>query len=131
MRPGGACPACRWSRHSIAALFVQESPAAMGQQPDDESAHRCPTRRIAPALAGERPRSLQNHRRIGRWAKLLNRLRIWLLISTYLGFFMGFFIYIAHGVLASGRSWVMRRGGSEVHLHVLISSLIGQIHSSR
>jgi MFS family permease len=77
----------------IAASFVKESPAQMNQLPDGGD-------------AADRPSSASLRGRGGvfktteNWTlgETLRSPTLWLLVATYLGFFMGFFIYVAHGI---------------------------------
>jgi MFS family permease len=108
----------------VAAIFVRDSPAQMGQLPDGESAA------IAADLPDERL-TLESHgvyKTTEDWtlAEAFRTPTIWLLISTYLGFFMGFFIYIAHGVLhLEGLGYSPGKAAESISI-VLISSMIGQ-----
>jgi sugar phosphate permease len=108
----------------VAAIFVRDSPAQMGQLPDGESAA------IAAELPDERL-TLESHgvyKTTEDWtlAEAFRTPTIWLLISTYLGFFMGFFIYIAHGVLhLEGLGYSPGKAAESISI-VLISSMIGQ-----
>ena len=108
----------------VAAIFVRDSPAQMGQLPDGESAA------IAAELPDERL-TLESHgvyKTTEDWtlAEAFRTPAIWLLISTYLGFFMGFFIYIAHGVLhLEGLGYSPGKAAESISI-VLISSMIGQ-----
>jgi MFS family permease len=108
----------------IAAIFVRESPAQMGQLPDGESAV------VTAELPAERP-ARANHgvyKTKEDWTlgEAFRTPTIWLLIFTYLGFFMGFFVYIAHGVLLlEGLGYAPGKAAQSISI-VLISSMIGQ-----
>jgi MFS family permease len=108
----------------IAAIFVRESPAQMGQLPDGDPAA------IAPELPEERV-VVESHgvyKTTEDWTlgEAFRTPTIWLLIFTYLGFFMGFFIYIAHGVLhLEGLGYSPGKAAESISI-VLISSMIGQ-----
>jgi MFS family permease len=108
----------------IAAIWVRDSPAQMGQLPDGQPA----------AIAAESPEQhvvLESHgvyKTTEDWTlgEAFRTPTIWLLILTYLGFFMGFFIYIAHGVLhLEGLGYSPRKAAESISI-VLISSMIGQ-----
>lgn len=107
----------------VAALFVKESPEQMGQLPDGDVAAVS-----ASAAAVEvKPRS-SVFKTTEDWtlAEVLRTPSVWMLVSAYLGFFAGFFIFIAHGIAnleglghspaASARSLAL----------VLFSALLGQ-----
>jgi sugar phosphate permease len=108
----------------IAAIFVRDSPAQMAQRPDGDPAA------IVPELPEQRV-VLENHgvyKTTEDWtlSEAFRTPTIWLLIFTYLGFFMGFFIYIAHGVLhLEGLGYSPGQAAESISI-VLISSMIGQ-----
>ncbi len=108
----------------VAAIFVRESPAQMGQLPDGE----------AMTVGGEAPDPRAAHASHGVYkttedwtlGEAFRTPTIWLLILTYLGFFMGFFIYIAHGVLhLEGLGYAPGKAAVSISI-ILISSMIGQ-----
>ena len=108
----------------IAAIFVRDSPAQMGQLPDGDSS----------ALTPEEPDERMVHASHGVYkttedwtlGEAFRTPTIWLLIFTYLGFFMGFFIYIAHGVLhLEGLGYTPAKAAESISI-VLISSMLGQ-----
>ena len=108
----------------VAAIFVRESPAQMGQLPDGEA--------ITDGGAAPDPRAARTNRGVYKttedWTlgEAFRTPAIWLLIATYLGFFMGFFIYIAHGVLhLEGLGYAPGKAAESISI-VLISSMIGQ-----
>jgi MFS family permease len=108
----------------IAAIFVRDSPAQMGQLPDGDSSAVTPEEpdeRIAHAEHGV-------YKTTEEWTlgQAFRTPTLWLLIFTYLGFFMGFFIYIAHGVLhLEGLGYTPGKAAESISI-VLISSMIGQ-----
>jgi MFS family permease len=108
----------------IAAVFVRDSPAEMGQLPDGDStamAAEIPGDRVATPSHGV-------YKTTEDWTlgEAFRTPTLWLLIATYLGFFMGFFIYIAHGVLhLEGLGYSPRKAAESISI-VLISSMIGQ-----
>jgi len=81
----------------VAAAFVKESPAQMGQVPDGEDAVDPPPS-TAPARSAS-PRG-EVFKTTEEWTlgEALRSPTLWLLVPTYIGFFMGFFIYVAHGI---------------------------------
>jgi len=108
----------------VSAIFVKESPAQMGQTPDGEpiaAASALPAARIAKAAGGvyktAEDWTLGEALRSSTWR---------LLVLTYFGFFMGFFIYIAHGIShLEGLGYSPAEAAKSISV-VLISSLIGQ-----
>ena len=106
----------------VAALFVKESPEQMGQLPDG-----MPAATSSSADAPARPRT-RVFKTTEDWTlgEVMRTPSVWMLVATYLGFFAGFFIYIAHGIAnleglghspaASARSLAL----------VLFSALLGQ-----
>ena len=107
----------------VSALFVRESPAQMKQSPDgeartDPSSHQ----RSAPG-AGRVFKTTED------WTlgEALRSPTLWLLVPTYLGFFMGFFIYLAHGILhLEGLGHTPAEAARSISV-IFGSSLIGQI----
>jgi MFS family permease len=108
----------------IAAIFIRDSPAQMGQLPDGDSAAVTPEEpdeRIVSARRGV-------YKTTEEWTlgEAFRTPTLWLLIFTYLGFFMGFFIYIAHGVLhLEGLGYTPGKAAESISI-VLISSMLGQ-----
>jgi MFS family permease len=108
----------------VSAIFVRESPAQMGQLPDGEATtdgREAPDPRTARTSHGVYKTSED-------WTlgEAFRTRTIWLLILTYLGFFMGFFIYIAHGVLhLEGLGYAPGKAAESISI-ILISSMIGQ-----
>ncbi len=107
----------------VAAFFVKDSPAQMGQFPDGDAAPR------APESSLERSRSRGGvYKTDEDWTlrEALASRTLWLLVLTYLGFFMGFFIYIAHGVShLEGLGYAPSQAARSISI-ILISSMIGQ-----
>jgi MFS family permease len=130
-RAGGDWRAAWWCMSAmslgaavVAALFVRDSPAQMGQMPDGDS--------LAETAAVTDPRAARSSRGVYKttedWTlgEAFRTPTLWLLIVTYLGFFLGFFIYIAHGVLhLEGLGYTPAKAAESISI-VLISSLIGQ-----
>jgi len=108
----------------IAAIFVRDSPAQMGQLPDGDVTQirpELPEARVALPSGGV-------YKTTEDWTlgEAFRTPTLWLLILTYLGFFMGFFIYIAHGVLhLEGLGYTPGKAAESISI-VLISSMIGQ-----
>lgn len=110
----------------VAALFVKESPEQMGQLPDGMDAAD-PSTATPAAMAEAKPRA-SVFKTTEDWTlgEVLRTPSLWMLVLTYLGFFAGFFIFIAHGIAnleglghspaASARSLAV----------VLFSALLGQ-----
>jgi MFS family permease len=108
----------------VSAIFVKESPAQMGQAPDDDP--------LSDASAPSDTRAARASHGVYKtnedWTlgEALRSSALWLLIPTYLGFFMGFFIYIAHGVShLEGLGYAPGQAAKSIFV-ILISSLIGQ-----
>lgn len=111
----------------VAALFVKESPAQMGQLPDGD-APGAPAATAAPTAAPGIKARAGVFKTTEDWTlgEALSSPSLWMLVTAYLGFFAGFFIYIAHGIAnleglghspaASARSLAL----------VLFSALLGQ-----
>ncbi len=130
-RSGGNWRAAWWCMSAmslvaalVSAFFVKESPAQMGQTPDGEP--------LADASATSGARASRAGRGVYKtnedWtlAEAFKSRTLWLLIPTYLGFFMGFFIYIAHGVShLEGLGYAPGAAAKSISV-ILISSLIGQ-----
>jgi MFS family permease len=106
----------------VSAFFVRESPAEMNQSPDGE-------------VGTDPSSSLRSARSDGRvfkttedWtlSEALRSPTLWLLVPTYLGFFMGFFIYLAHGILhLEGLGHTPAEAARSISV-IFGSSLIGQ-----
>lgn len=101
-RSGGNWRAAWWCMASmslvaaiVSVLFVKESPAQMNQLPDGDDAANLPSVALDSRSA---------HRGVFKTTEdwtLGDALRsptLWMLVATYVGFFMGFFIYVAHGI---------------------------------
>ena len=108
----------------IAAFFVRDSPAQMGQLPDGDALADAAG---APDSRASRPvRGVYKTTEDWTLGEAFRTPTLWLLILTYLGFFMGFFIYIAHGMRhLEGLGYAPGRAAESISI-VLISSMIGQ-----
>jgi MFS family permease len=107
----------------VAAIFIKESPAQMGQTPDGISLGGGVPR----AVAGSKPR-LRVFKTTEMWSlsEVLKSPTLWLLLPTYLGFFAGFFIFIAHGIShLEGLGHSPAAAARSLSL-LLLSSLLGQ-----
>jgi MFS family permease len=129
-RSGGDWRAAWWCMSAmsfvaalVAAIFVKESPAQMGQTPDNDPLADS----SAPADARvSRTRSgVYKTREDWTLGEALTSRTLWLLVPTYLGFFMGFFIYIAHGVShLEGLGYAPGAAAKSIFV-IMSSSLIG------
>ena len=102
-RFGGSWRAAWWCMASmslVAALvavgFVKESPTQLNQLPDGDDAADPPS----VSATGNASRSRGVFKTTEDWTlgEALRSPTLWLLVPTYIGFFMGFFIYVAHGI---------------------------------
>ena len=107
----------------VAAAFVKESPAQMGQLPDgDDPAN-------PPSTANESRRGGGVFKTTEDWTlgEALRSPTLWLLVPTYIGFFMGFFVYVAHGIShLEGLGHPPAEAARSLAL-IFGSSLIGQV----
>ena len=109
----------------IAAIFVRESPEQMGQLPDGD-AEAIPAGSAAARAGNTRGGGVYKTTEDWTLAEALRTRTLWLLILTYLGFFMGFFIYITHGMRhLEALGYAPGRAAESISI-VLISSMIGQ-----
>lgn len=130
-RAGGDWRAAWWCMSAmslvaalVSAIFVRDSPAQMGQLPDGDT--------VPSATESTDTRNARSSHGVYKttedWtlAEAFRTPTLWLLIVTYLGFFMGFFIYIAHGVLhLEGLGYAPGKAAESISI-VMISSMIGQ-----
>jgi MFS family permease len=108
----------------VAAIFIKESPAQMGQTPDGIAPADA---RVSVVAAGSKPRSgVFKTTEMWSLGEVLRSPTLWLLIPTYLGFFAGFFIFIAHGISHLEGLGHSRAAAAESLSVLLLSSLIGQ-----
>jgi MFS family permease len=106
----------------ISLLLVRESPAEMHQSPDGE-AEIDPSSSRAGALGDGKVFKTNEDWTLG---EALKSPTLWLLVPTYLGFFMGFFIYLAHGILhLEGLGHTPAEAARSISV-IFGSSLIGQ-----
>jgi MFS family permease len=107
---------------ALAALFVKESPAQLGQMPDGIAPGRSSGAAASPKHRSEVFKTTEE------WTlgDALKSRTLWLLMPTYLGFFMGFFIYISHGIShLEGLGHTPSEAARSLSA-LLLSSLIGQ-----
>jgi MFS family permease len=78
----------------LAGFFIRESPEQMGQEPDGGAAPVS-----SAALESRSGRGVFKTTEDWTLRETLRTPALWILIVTYLGFFMGFFIYLAHGIV--------------------------------
>jgi len=118
----------------LSALLVKNSPEEMGQVADGErelEAEAEASGGVA-SLAGDagvrasRGGGAFKTREEWTLGEALKAPALWLLVSTYLGFFMGFFIYVAHGIAhLEGLGHSPAEAATSISV-IFISSLIGQ-----
>jgi MFS family permease len=148
MRSGGNWRSAWWCMAAmslcaavVAALFIRESPAQMGQLPDGGAALEAAAAVDAASAAAttgdpsDRSALFRARRRTGgvfktseSWTlgEVLRSPVLWLLMFTNLGFFMGFFIYVAHGIAhLEGLGHSPGAAARSISM-IMISSLIGQ-----
>lgn len=107
----------------VGTLFVKESPEQMGQVPDGDDV-------VANASSGAaeiKPRaSVFKTTEDWTMGEVLKTPSLYLLVLSYLGFFAGFFIFIAHGIAnLEGLGHSPAAASRSVAL-VLFSALLGQ-----
>lgn len=110
----------------VGALFVKESPEQMGQLPDGG-----PSKDIVTDVSG---RATELKPRAGvfktteDWTlgEVFRTPSVYLLVLTYLGFFAGFFIFIAHGIANLESLGHSPAAASRSIALVLFSALLGQ-----
>jgi MFS family permease len=107
----------------VAGLFIRESPAQLGQEPDGGLAEA-----ISSKAAGLK-RAHRVFKAADGWTlgEAFRSSTLWLLIPTPLGFFMGFFIYVAHGMAhLEGLGHTPGAAARSISV-IMLSSLIGQL----
>jgi MFS family permease len=107
----------------VSAIFVKESPAQVGQLPDGDVEPD-----LSAGVAAPTARTSGVYKTTEDWTlgQALRSSTLWLLVLTYLGFFMGFFVYIAHGIShLEGLGHSPGEAAKSISV-VLLSSLIGQ-----
>jgi MFS family permease len=131
VRSGGSWRAAWWCMAVmslcaalVAALFIRESPAQIGEEVDGGAVAEA----AATAAAGELERTGGVFKTSENWTlgEVLRTPVLWLLMFTNLGFFMGFFIYVAHGIAhLEGLGHSPGAAARSISI-IMISSLIGQ-----
>ena len=106
----------------VSVRFVKDSPEQMGQFPDGENA----------SADSSDFRTVKSSHGVFKtteaWTlgEALRSRTLWLIVATYLGFFMGFFIYVAHGIAhLKGLGHSPAEAAKSISI-IFISSLIGQ-----
>jgi MFS family permease len=130
-RAGGDWRAAWWCMSAMsliaalfAAVFVKDSPAQMGQLPDGDLVSDLSE--SSEARAAHAGRGVYKTTEDWTLAEAFQTPTLWMLVATYLGFFMGFFIYIAHGVShLEGLGYAPGAAAKSISV-ILISSMIGQ-----
>ncbi len=108
----------------IAVLFVKDSPEQLGQEADGEPAG---AEQISAAVPARPPSGVYKTADAWTLGDVLRTPTLWMLVATYLGFFMGFFIYVAHGIAhLEGLGHSPSEAAKSISI-VLISTLIGQV----
>jgi MFS family permease len=110
----------------VGAFFVKESPEQMGQVPDGALADNIAANASA-AAAQLKPRS-SVFKTTEDWTmgEVLKTPSLYLLVLAYLGFFAGFFIYVAHGIANLEGLGHSPAAASRSIALVLFSALLGQ-----
>jgi MFS family permease len=107
----------------LAAFFIRESPEQMGQEPDGGAA---PTASSEAALKSKPARGVFKTTDDWTLRETLRTPALWILIVTYLGFFMGFFIYLAHGIINLEGLGHSPAAAAQSLALLMLSSVIGQ-----
>jgi len=105
----------------VSILFIRESPEQVGQQVDGGTEAELPS-----SSTGQKRAGVFKTTEDWTLGEALRSRTLWLLMPTYLGFFMGFFIYVSHGI-AHLEGLGHTPGEAARSLSVLmLASLIGQ-----
>lgn len=108
----------------LAGFFIRESPEQLGQQPDGGA--------VPAAAPGAPSAPVSTPARVFKttddWtlSETLRSPVLWLLVITYLGFFMGFFIYVAHGIVHLEGLGHSPAAAARSLAVLMLSSVIGQ-----
>jgi MFS family permease len=106
----------------LAGIFIRESPAQLGQEPDGGLAEIA----AANAAGAKGPRGVFKTAEDWTLGEALRSSVLWMLTLTYVGFFMGFFIYVAHGIAhLEGLGHTPAAAARSIAI-IMLSSLIGQ-----
>lgn len=110
----------------VGVLFVKESPEQMGQLPDGGPA-RDVAADVSGRASGTKPRP-GVFKTTEDWTigEVFRTPSLYMLVLSYLGFFMGFFIYVAHGIANLESLGHSAEASSRSIALVLFSALIGQ-----
>jgi len=106
----------------LAGLFIRESPEAMGQAPDGSAVE------LSAGKIAEQPATRGVFKTNEDWTlgEALRSPVLWLLMLTYLGFFVGFFIYLAHGIVHMEGLGHSPAAAAQSLAVLMLSSVIGQ-----
>ncbi len=115
----------------LAAFFIRESPEQMGQEPDGGAAEPASSAVRASGASGTAADSKPARgvfKTTEDWTlrETLRTPALWILIVTYLGFFMGFFIYLAHGIVNLEGLGHSPAAAAQSLALLMLSSVIGQ-----
>jgi MFS family permease len=105
----------------LAALFIRESPEQMGQEPDGGA-----TPVSSAAVESKPARGVFKTTEDWTLRETLRTPALWILIVTYLGFFTGFFIYLAHGIINLEGLGHSPAAAAQSLALLMLSSVIGQ-----
>jgi MFS family permease len=108
----------------LAAFFIRESPEQMGQLPDGGAVE--PSVSGTSALESKPARGVFKTTEDWTLRETLRSPALWILIITYLGFFTGFFIYLAHGIIHLEGLGHSPAAAAQSLALVMLSSVIGQ-----
>ena len=106
----------------LAGFFIRESPAELGQEADGGAIKQ------SAGTIEERTPARGVFKTTEDWtlAEALRSPALWILIVTYLGFFMGFFIYLAHGIVHLEGLGHSPAAAAQSLAVLMLSSVIGQ-----
>ncbi len=108
----------------LAALFVRESPEQMGQEPDGGATESAESR--AAALESKPTRGAFKTTEDWTLRETLRSPVLWMLTITYVGFFMGFFMYLAHGIIHLEGLGHSPAAAAQSLALVMLASVLGQ-----
>ncbi|MGA9882374.1 MAG: MFS transporter [Candidatus Acidiferrales bacterium] len=108
----------------LAGLFIRESPEQMGQEPDGGATEPAESR--AAALESKPARGVFKTTEDWTLRETLHSPVLWMLVVTYLGFFMGFFMYLAHGIIHLEGLGHSPAAAAQSLALVMLASVIGQ-----
>ncbi|MGH9717951.1 MAG: MFS transporter [Candidatus Acidiferrales bacterium] len=106
----------------LAVFFIRESPEQLGQEPDGGAVQAAAVSIAATATT----RGVFKTTEDWTLGETLRSPVLWLLIVTYVGFFMGFFIYLAHGIVHLEDLGHSPAAAAQSIAVLMLSSVIGQ-----